>query len=575
MLFVPTDKKKLLNFALELIEICGNTRAIRSNYYRSINEIVETGRQDGSKSIMNMIFKHIDRSSAHMFSPTDLRFMIDFENEYPKNILDRARVVSRVLTRTWDRNNTDMVFGQGVFEALKFGASLIKQWPERHGEAMAYQKRLVMPWQFGVYREDENELNKQPALLETTMLSLPEVWSRIHHFPDAEKLYQRISANASKEHPSDVSNSYFHQVLSASTLQTGTGNITKPGGIVNFGNDPNYAIIGPDIAADMVRMHELWVQDEDDYTTIQLIEPDILIAPHFIAKGIGTKKGNLLIAGAHHSHLHPYTLIQPNMQHGYFWGRPEIVDLIETQMFLSTTCEDAKRLYGLQVEKIFGFVGYDGLTDEVYDQMRESGYVSAPLGGTINDFTPKFPEQTLPLIEMLKNTINELGGFPPIMAGEGTPGVRAGVHADTLLKTGSPTLRDRSLLVERQCAMAGDLTLSIKEAKDGNRYWTKADKMEDIEATSFQLTDLPEDWRVTVDSHSSSPIFMDNHAQLIMVGVKAGIVTKEMAIDLLPFPHKELMKVSLREQEAKTASLIQQHPELLPKLMGGGRGGHR
>lgn len=570
MLFVPTDKKRLLDFALDLIDVCGNSRGVRAAYYRTINEIVETGRQDGSKSIMNMLFKHLDRTAAHLFSPTDLRFMIDFENKYPKNVLDRAAVVAGVLTRTWDTNNTDMCFGQGVFEALKFGASILKQWPENHeGDVPRYQRRLVMPWQFGVYREDENELNKQPALLETTMLTMPEVWSRIYHLPNAEKLYQRIKSNASRESAHDVSNSYFHQVLSASTIQTGTNNISKPGGIVNFGNDPNYAVIGPEVSADMVRFHEIWVQDEGDYTTIQLIEPDVLVAPHFIARGIGTKKGNLLIAGAHHSCLHPYTLIQPNVQHGYFWGRPEIIDLIEPQTFLSSTCEDAKRLYGLQVEKIFGFTGYDGLTDEMYDQMRDSGYVNAPLGGTIADFTPKFPEQTLPLIQELKNTINDLGGFPPIMAGQGDTGVRAGVHADTLMKTGSPTLRDRSLLVERQCAMAGDLTLSIKEAKDGNRYWTKGDTVDEAEKSSFILTDLPTDWRVTVDSHSSSPIFMDNHAQLIFLGVKAGIVTKHMAIDLLPFPHKELLHASLQEEEKRQAALIQQHPEVLAKVLGG------
>ena len=577
MIRLSTDKKTLISETLDLIEVCNVSRGVRAAYYRSMNGIVETGRQDGNKSLMNMLYKHLDRSAALMYSPTMLHFMIDFEHEYPKNIIDRGAVIARVITRSWERENTDMVFGQGVFEALKYGAALLKQWPELQPDSsLRYQKRLVMPWQFGVYREDENELNKQPCLCETTMISLPEVWKRVWQFPDAEKLYQRVKAVSTKEQASDVSNSYFHQVLSANTLQTGTNVITKPGGIVNFGNDPNYAVMGPEVAIDMAKLHEVWVQQEKDWVTIQLIEPDILITPRFIAQGIGTKMDNLLIAGGHHTGLHPYTLIQPNAVHGYFWGRPETVDLTEPQTFLSTTCEDTKRLFGLQVEKLLGIIGFDGLTDEIYDQQRGSGYISVPQGGAVSDLTPKFPEQTLPLIKMLKDTINELGGFPPIMTGQGEQGVRAGVHADTLLKTGSPTLRDRSLLVERQVAEAADLTLSIKEAKEDTTYWTKGDTLEDAKKTSFNINDLPRDWRVSVDSHSSSPIFMDDHTQLIFALVQRGIVTKHAAIDLLPVPHKDKLHIELREEEKKTAALIQQHPELLPKLMGGGKGGgHR
>jgi len=90
------------------------------------------------------------------------------------------------------------------------------------------------------------------------------------------------------------------------------------------------------------------------------------------------------------------------------------------------------------------------------------------------------------------------------------------------------------------------------------------------------INDLPRDWRVSVDSHSSSPIFMDDHTQLIFALVQRGIVTKHAAIDLLPVPHKDKLHIELREEEKKTAALIQQHPELLPKLMGGGKGGgHR
>ena len=73
-----------------------------------------------------------------------------------------------------------------------------------------------------------------------------------------------------------------------------------------------------------------------------------MIAPRF-------KKSNLLISGDTHSRLHPYVLIQANEMQGYIWGRPEIADLIEPQGLLSTWCDDTRRLYGLQIDKILAF----------------------------------------------------------------------------------------------------------------------------------------------------------------------------------------------------------------------------
>ena len=44
-----------------------------------------------------------------------------------------AKAVAKELTRPWDRNNTDMAFGRGVKEALKYGAAVLKQWPQNEG----------------------------------------------------------------------------------------------------------------------------------------------------------------------------------------------------------------------------------------------------------------------------------------------------------------------------------------------------------------------------------------------------------------------------------------------------------
>jgi hypothetical protein len=573
MLNVPTGKKKLLAFANETIEQCRVSVSSRAAYCRLMNQITETGRYSGTKALVNKMHAHLERWAAHLFSPVELKFNVDFEHKYPKREMERASTVANALTRQWNRNRTDVLFGRGVYESGKYGACLMKQFVQAEGEkeTPSYYQKLVMPWQFGVYNEAENDINKQAALCETTMMTLPEVWRRIWHMPDADEMFQRIKANSQSGAAMSELTSYFHQVLSTTQLNTGLQSSTTPlpGGIVQLGNDPNFAIMGPQVSSPVVEVHELWVQDETDYTTIIMVAPDIIIAPRF-------NKANLLIAG---SKLQPYRLIQPNEVTNWFWGRSELTDLIEPQGLLAMWCDDAKRLMGIQIDKLLGFIGEPGMTDELYAQFRMAGYANREPGGDIKDLTPRFPSELLPMIEWIMGQIDELGSFPEIMRGKGESGVRAGVHADTLLKTASPTLRDRSLIVEGQCADHADLSLCIMEAKDSRFYWTQGDTVAAIEETKFLLHDLPDDWRVTVDSHSSSPIFASENEQLIFASHKMGIVDDEYVLDNQHYPNKEAAKLAARERKAEKAQfmqkLMQEHPEVgekvLLKQVGGGK----
>jgi hypothetical protein len=564
MLPVPKNERELISFARDTVEQCRVSVGARSAYCRLMNAIAETGRYDGTKALINMMNTHLERAAAHLFSPVELKFNIDFENRYPKREMDRAAVVANVLTRQWDRTNTDILFGRGVYEALKYGWCAMKQWPQVEGEkeTPTYYQKLVMPWQFGVYNEAENDINRQPALCETTLMTLPEIWRRIYHLPNAKKLFEKIKAHAQTGSTMSEMSSYFHQVLSTSQINTGLNGSTQPspGGIVQLGGDPNFSIMGPQVSAPVVQVHELWVQDEKDYTTILVVEPDIIIAPLY-------SHVNLLIKD---SGIQPYRVIQPNEVTNWFWGRSELVDLIEPQGLLASMCEDAKRLIGLQVDKFLGFIGESGMTDELYGQARLAGYANVSQGGSIVDLTPKVPPELLPFIKFLIESINVLGSFPDILQGKGEPGVRAGTHANTLLKTASPTLRDRSLLVERQCAVHADLTLAIMEAKDPRFHWTDGTTAATADETKFLLSDLPDDWRVTVDSHSSSPIFANENEQLIFASHKIGIVDDEYVLDNLPYPNKEAAKISAKERKKEKAAftqrLLQEHPEVGEKL---------
>jgi hypothetical protein len=554
---------------------------MRKSYYRLLNAIAETGKYDGTKALVNMMQPSLKRTAAHLFSPVELKFSLSFGHPQPATTYQRAKEVAKQLTLNWERNGTGNNFGRGTFEALKYGAAFIKQWVELDADKKpVYKDRLVMPWNLGVYREDR-PIDEQPVICETTLMTLPEVWQRIWKFPDSKRLFERIKSHTSRGDAGQQPNSFFHQVMSTSQLNTGVQGMVSPipGGIVQLNSDPNYALMGPIIAPDVVQHHELWIEDENDYLTIQMVEPDILITPLYTRVGgedVVTRRQNLL---AQNSRLQPYRIIQPNETTDWIWGRSELVDVIEPQQLLATWCDDAKRLLGVQIDKFIGFVGENSMTDELYAQARMAGFVNLAQGSSIEDLTPKVPPELMPMIKWLIETINMVLGFPPIMQGQGEPGVRAGSHANTLVKTASPDLRDRSLLVEQQCAAAADLTLTLMEIKDEQFYWTKADNpIEDIEKTKFLLTDMPDDWRVTVDSHSSSPIFADENTQLVFAANSRGIVDGEYVIENTQLPNKETAIQAFRkhqeQEQQKFHMLLKNDPEAAYKLLAGKGGGH-
>lgn len=546
MLEVPTGESELLAFANEIINQCNASQGVRAAYYRTLSMIYETGRYDGTKSLINTLPNHINRLGGMLYSPVELKFSGSYVNVYPDIEINRLKQATKVLGAQWSKPgvNADVLWGRGVVDSLKYGACFLKQWVEMEWDLPVYQQKLVMPWQLGVLNEAENDLNKQDAITETSRLTLPEVWKRIAHLPGARQMYESIKSNAGIAPQGSEPDSFFHTVLSTSQLQTGVngGGSMIPGGIVQINQNPNYAMMGPVVAAPTVKFHEIWVKGDDDYITIQMVGSDILVTKFKNANLLGLKRKQ------------PYRIIQPNEISNYIWGRSELVDLIEPQGLLSVWCDDLKRLYGLQVDKILAFSGGGGITDEMYGQFRAAGYMSLTEQAKVEDLTPKIPPEALPLLRFVLEIINTIAGFPPVMQGQGDSGVRAGVQLNTLMKTASPTQRDRALLVERQLADAASLSFEIMRAKNAKFYWTDGSSPEKAEDTKFLLAQIPEDYQIIVDSHSSSPIFSDENAQLIFQARKIGDVGAEYMLDNLPFPNKDVAKAQLKQkQEAQAA----------------------
>jgi len=543
----------------------------RQAAYRNYGQWLERGWASddgqGGLALANVLFSHNDRVAAHLFSPADLRFSIAWERHYKKDWLDKGAVAARCITEEWQNNSIDLLFGHGVKVAVDYGACLLKQLAgkDEDGHYTYRGSRLVMPWMFGVADEAVNGLENQEFFCETMLVNKYQVWRDTRHLPDGKKLFERIISSSDKESGVGRPSSFMHQVLSTAVLDLSpTRTSNQPGGWIQTSGGPAYPPTHPQTDIDLFPRHEIWVRNDEasDYTTFVYFEPDILVSPLY-------KPTNLFVPG--HT---GYSLIQPNFTPEYFYGYSEIRDLMRLQAWLTEHLGDIRRIMGKQFDKLLAIFG-EGIQDEAYASMQETGILNLGMGGSVTDLTPRLPEQAMPIIGEILYLMDRISGFPGVMSGEGQSGVRAGVHADTLMKTGSTRLRDRSLLVERQCGIAGDVTLSLCQVKDDSIWWVR----EEDESTYFTLNQLPGDRRVVVDSHSSSPIYQDDHVQLVAWAVKANIIDPVSAIEMLPFQNKDLLIERAREMQRQKQEQIEELKQTLPpeefaKILAG-RPGHK
>jgi hypothetical protein len=215
------------------------------------------------------------------------------------------------------------------------------------------------------------------------------------------------------------------------------------------------------------------------------------------------------------------------------------------------------------------FSGFTGVTEEQYFKIiSEGGFINDPNpNAKASQMTLPPPPNSLEELQFLFQLFDEASGFSPVMTGQGEPGVRAGVHAQTLVRTSTPRLIDQAARIERQLAESGYLCLRIMQAMDAHVYTTGDNKIE------FTLHEIPDDFQVQVDSHSASPAFAEDNRQLAIALARAGAVDAEDLIHMMHPPGAELLLSRLRQRQKKQAEATQQEKqeELIGNVLGFGQ----
>lgn len=552
-MIIPQKLKKLQAFTDELIHDCGTSRTTRISQYMYWMGYYYSGSADQYPAIYNRCYPHVDRLASLLFSPVDVRYTIEFADTAGKEWLTRAAAAGKFLTKESKRTKCNLAFSQALNYALPKGKCLLKlAWTDD-----GLKPFLVQPESFGVYREDVSSLEDQEAFTLSSWHHPEQLRRQLVDHPDKDSIMKKIEGAVQSETDDQTRpGNMVHQIVMGGLNPVTTSPPPTPQrAMVNVtgGPVPN---LSPEVARSLVRRDELWVWDDDreDWTTIVSVG------------GSGSDAGAIIEGRYKHRNLcglkgeNPFIEICANPIDDYFWGRSELAMLQPLQDTLTQRVNDASRLLSLRSNPPTFYSGISGLTAEKHRAFRApGGYLSDQNpNAKPNPLAPEMPPDLLQQIDAVLKYMDDVGGFSDIMQGSGESGVRAGVHAQTLVRTGGSRIRDRALLVESQCEDMGDLAFKMLQAKDATVFNSSTD---DESEDKFLLSQIPDDYRVTVDSHSASPAFSEDARSLAFALAKAGAINGEGLLILTQPPLTDTLIAQWRDAQKAKALQEQQNPQ--------------
>ncbi len=584
--------KDIGEFASDLLEKCSVSRSERLQRGTLLKNLFLTGNEDGNPAIYNHSYAFLDNLSSYLYSPVELRFNIDFYGS--SNPVERAkmRAATSEFHKYFRRSGIDTKLEEGVTWALDKGKTFIKlKWTND-----GLGGDLLQPEVMSVLEENLSSLNEQDAFIQSTFITPDRLWRRLRTNPNRDTLMRRAQQYLTPGKGVSESDAQLRQVIvggiqpyvSSSQPSTGTR------GQVNWLNPPSPQF-SAQVAASLIPFHEAWVWNDDvgeegDWTTIQFVGNDLVVAGDITHRNIFADQfdpantAKTLVPSDHNplTGKHPFIEICPNPLDGYFWGRSELCNVGLLQKSINCRVDGINQMLRRQEDPPKFFSGMNGMKASAYSMMKKAGgyLTDSNPNAKVHDLYPQLPEKLFESLHEFEGMFDKMAGFTPQMSGRGESGVRSQGHAESLIRTGSPRFKDRALAIERQVEEMGGIVLDMLKAHVGKpleAWLPKQDAgiegelpaedpldMPPVPGTvsvEFLFHDLPDNAKVVVDSHSSSPAFAQETRTLMFDLLKVNAIDAEQLLLHLHPPGMDAMVENLQRAKAEKAAFAAAHPE--------------
>ena len=592
---IPTSK--LERFVADLVGTCTASQRQRIERGNTFSNYFNFGAADQDNAASwNKTYTYVDTLESLLYSPVSLRFHIG--NPELPNILEQAkgRAAATALGNRLKSDEIDAKFSGGVNVSLVKGKGLLKcRWT---GKPMG---DIVQPETMGVYNEAHECLDENmEAFVHSTYINPHQFLRAIYLMSAADKesmmrkarAYQRQGLNGLMEGSEGSKTVTIGAMYPFQPFDSPTP--TQGRGIVDWMESPA-ANLDPKVLASLFRLDELWVWDDNRqaWTTFQMIGNNMLVWGKDRLLNILAYDAKSKQEVPYLKDKHPFVEIDPNRTHGYFWGRSEIVNVALLQEALNSRFNGINRILRFEEKPSRRFLGGSGVNQQALKRYDTPG-------GYWTDTNPQAKVETdqrqvggdlWESLHEYERMFDEMGGLPPIAKGRGESGVRSQGHAETLVRMASPSFKDRALTVERNCAAMGQLYLNLARAHCKTKmiawvpekYAGVEKKVEQdmflvppapgLAPVEFSFGDLSDDMLVSVDAHSSSPVFIAEAKSEAFDLYKIGAMDAADVVEHTDAPNREELIAGIERRGAEKAAAISQLEERqqLKLLQGSGK----
>ncbi len=591
-------KRRIGWWAQELIDTCSASRMERIQRGAMYRNLYLTGDESGDPATYPKTFAYIDNLSSYLYSPIELRFGLEHYGPVGAVTQAKSRAGAAFLHRHVRRSELDMTISEATTWGLVKGKTFAKQlWAGKK-----IDPHLVQPEMMGVLNESVETLDRQEAFCHSTYITPTTFQRLVDGRRDEKELLRNVSKYIapSRDGADPAQNSMLRQVIlgGLTPYQPQGSTSVSQRGIVNWLGAPS-PTFAPQLLSKLIRLDELWVwnSEQEDWVTIQQVGPDCVLEGKIQLRNIfadAVDTNYLESTDNPLSGMHPFVEFCPQPIDKYFWGRSELCNVGLLQKQLNVRINGVNALLRRQEDPPLFGSGFSPNQNAVAKLRKPGGFLADQNPNAL--MKPVVAELPTGLYESVNETLAwfaDMGGFTPVISGQGESGVRSQGHAETLVRTSSPRFKDRALVTERSVEEAGGLALAMLKAHCPETLiaWLKPGE-KTIEATpidaalheppapgmqgiEFMMKHLDPDLRVVVDAHSGSPAFSEDTKKLMFDLNARGAITPQQLIQGTHPPNEDEALAALMRGEISREEFFKAHPEALEQSMTGKKPGKK
>jgi hypothetical protein len=560
-MIIPSVQPQKGEYLDWILQTCLLSKKDRKDLYDRRRQFFLFGTSQDQQCMYNRIESHLDLVCSFLFSPDHAEFSLSAAPNATDDQVKQFMAAQDAFNNDFRDAGMFDVFADALLWSTVNDTMIIKMgWSDVKEEETA---TLIEPWRFGVFSEEETELERQPAFVHTYHIDYDNAIQRLARAGLSDRIKDLAVVNTPFESP--FPELITRMIISATGGENLSGNVT---GAVNpsYVARPSYH---PKVDRPLVAFHELTVWDDEceDYRVFFALDPGIFISDSKTVIDVLKRSGEFKPQREQQEQFyntpcnpffpkdHPYVQVRPYHMPGYFWGKAHIESLIPLQEWSNERLEQIHDILERQAYPPRVGSGFLGLTD---DKMEAFGgadtWVMDQLpNAAIKELAPQMPDDIFQDYNSIGALFIEASGLTETVSGHGEAGVRSKSHAKQLVTTGSGRIKKTATRLEAPLVRMGDLAFRLNQRNNDQEI--QPDPKEDGKpGDPFYYHNLGSDYSLRIAGHSHSPLFSDDARDMAQLLFKAQAIDQEAMLRLLNPPNRDNLIHSLRARQKKAAA---------------------